>query len=82
MDSKSLKSLSISVLLTVAVLWVFARPLGAFGLFIYRYTGAYVFEIGKNLEATQANAQSVRRDITARGAKPFLAKPRVRTARS
>ncbi|MCE2928816.1 MAG: rod shape-determining protein MreC [Candidatus Caenarcaniphilales bacterium] len=59
MDSKSLKSLSISVLLTVAVLWVFARPLGAFGLFIYRYTGAYVFEIGKNLEATQANAQDV-----------------------
>jgi len=56
MDLKSLKPLLIPVCVVLALLWVLNRPISAFGLFMYRFSGSafnYVFE---HLRETQRQA--------------------------
>lgn len=57
MDSKSLKTLTIIFLTTVALLWVLARPLGALGLFIYQYSGAFANSFVTNIFSSKNFAQ-------------------------
>jgi rod shape-determining protein MreC len=50
------KNLLVSVFVFVIVLWVFARPLTAFGLFVYKNSSAYLNRSVKNIKRTQEEA--------------------------
>lgn len=56
MDLKSARSLIIPGLITLALLWVFNRPISAIGLFTYKITGAVVNNIYEKLKSTQQEA--------------------------
>ena len=56
MDLKSARSLIIPGLVTLALLWVFNRPISAFGLFTYKITGALINNVYEHLKSTQQEA--------------------------
>lgn len=56
MELKSFRSLILPSIICLALVWVFNRPLSAFGLFTYKISGAFINNIYQNIKSTQQEA--------------------------
>lgn len=54
--SISLRAVIVPVLVSLALLWVFARPLTALSLFIYKFTGSFISTGYQNIQTSRQQA--------------------------
>lgn len=59
MDIKSLKTYLVPLVVTIALLWVFNRPLSAFGLFVYKISGSFISNTYNHLKETRKEASDL-----------------------
>jgi len=59
MDTRSLKNYLVPLSILVVLLWVFNRPLSAFGLFVYKISGSFVSDVVNNVRLHQKESNDL-----------------------
>jgi rod shape-determining protein MreC len=59
MDIKSLKTYLVPILIVLALLWVFNRPLSAFGLFVYKFSSSFISNSVNNIRLHQKESNDL-----------------------
>jgi rod shape-determining protein MreC len=59
MDTRSFKNYLVPLCIILVLLWVFNRPLSAFGLFVYNVSGSFVSEVVNNIRLQQKESSDL-----------------------